>query len=391
MNWLILIAALAQMPPARVQTRPIERREVAPTLTLVGTAMPMARTVVSSEIPGIVAELPIDMGDAVRAGEVLCRLRRDPRRMALDEATAALQRLEAAHAEAAAMVRKAEFDRNRMEGLWRKAQCSEKEFRDSVAEFDAAMARADSALHAVESQRALVERMRDQLDRTEIRAPFDGRVVAKLTEVGQWLAEGGAVAEMVALRTIRVRVNVPESVARFADIGAPIHVRFDALEGDFVGKLARIADAGDAQARTFPADVDVENASHQIKAGMFARVDFPAAPARPQLIVPKDAVLRRDGRTLIYVVRNGDAGSMAEPTTVSIVAEVDADVAVSGKGLVPGMLVVVRGNERLFGTVPVLPEPMTSPTARAASDSSAPAAAPAAATSRPDGSGGAAQ
>ena len=85
---LALPAIFSQMPPTKVEVAPVEERDVAPTIRLVGTVRPQLRSVVAAEVAGLVAELPAGEGDAVNKGAAVCKLRGDQRRFALDEARA---------------------------------------------------------------------------------------------------------------------------------------------------------------------------------------------------------------------------------------------------------------------------------------------------------------
>lgn len=384
-----VLTALGQGAPVQVETTPVVVRNSAKTIALVGTVYPLRRSVVASEVSGFVAALPIDLGDPVEKGAELCRLRDDTRRFARDESQATLERLKAAADEAEAVRKKWEFEKKRVEGLWASRTCSEKEFQDATAEYAGAVARADAARHAADSQRAMVFMAEDNLEHCLIRAPFAGTVVAKRTEIGQWLEQGGAVAEILALDTARVRVNVPETAITFATVGESVSVQFDAIAGTFEGTISRVSPDADPKARTFPVEIDLPNPERRFKAGMFARAEFPVGERRERMAVPKDAVVRRNETTMLFVVRAGEHGSMAMPTPVQIVSEYAAQYAIEGPGLKAGDSVVIRGNERLYGPTPVMvinaPPPQASggaattrPTAAAA-----PSERPPSATTRP--------
>ena len=107
-----------QMPPTQVEVAEVVRREVAPTLRLVGTVRPRLRTIVAAEVAGQVAELPIDDGDAVEQGQLLCKLRNEPRRLARDEAVARSAELSSVLEERQAQLAKTEFESRRMSALW---------------------------------------------------------------------------------------------------------------------------------------------------------------------------------------------------------------------------------------------------------------------------------
>ncbi|MFH1418245.1 MAG: efflux RND transporter periplasmic adaptor subunit [Planctomycetota bacterium] len=336
--------------PTSVLVAPVEQQEIARTIQLVGTAHPRIRTIIAAEVEGLVEKLTVDRGDRVEKGRLLCRLRDVSIRCAFAESQARQAELKALEAVAAAELRKSEFERERTSRLYENEQCAEKEYLDAQADRDAAQARCDQARHAVAAQVAVVARLADELARTEIKAPCDGYIVDKRTEIGSWVERGGAVVELVDLATVRVRVDVPEAVIAYCRTGEPVQVTVDALGNRaFAGKVSRVVPDADAQARTFPVEIDVPNPEGELKAGMFVRAAVPAGPRKQRLVVSKDAVVVLGPASMVYVVRPGESGSMAMPLPVEIVAEIVDHVAVVAPGLAPGDQVVIRGNENMLG------------------------------------------
>jgi RND family efflux transporter MFP subunit len=355
--------------PTRVEVATVVQREVAPTIELVGTLRPRLRTVVSAEVSGLVAELPVDEGDRVTKGQLLCKLRDTPRRFAHAESVARRAELAAVLAERTAELSKARFEDERTARLWEQNRCSGKERHDAQADHAAAQGRLDQARHARESQKAVVDFLADELARTEIRAPCDGYVVAKYSEIGSWVREGGGIVSLVDLSTVRVRLPVPENMIAFAELGADARVSIEALGRVYTGKISRIIPYADERARTFPVEVDIANPTGALKAGMFARGAMPSGPRAERLIVPKDAVVIRGSTSMVFVIRKAESGQMAIPVPVEIISELLDMVAVRAEGLVAGDQVVVRGNESMFGPRPVIAMPQAgAPTTQPAGD-----------------------
>ncbi len=330
------------------------QREVAPTIRLVGTVRPRLRTIVAAEVAGQVAEMPIDDGDAVKKDQILCKLRDMPRRLARDEAVAKLQQLSDVMAERKAELAKTEFEDRRMSALWDDHRCSEKEYRDSRADHQAAESRAKQAEHAVVSQKAVCDKLADDLARTEIRAPCDGFITARHTQMGSWVELGGPIVEMVDLSVVRVRVSVPESIVGYCKTGEPAQVSVEAIGKTFSGNVARVIPDADERARTFPVDIDVENPDGELRAGMFVRAEVPAGPRGLRLVVPKDAVILRGETKWTFVVRDAAPMARAEPLEVETVVELADEMAVQSANLSPGDKVIVRGNENMSGPGPVI-------------------------------------
>lgn len=359
--WLFIFApdpAAAQgRGPTRVEVLPAVEREVAPSIRLVGTVRPQLRTTVATEVAGLVTALPADEGVFVPKGELLCKLRDAPRRFARDEAVARLSQLKAALVVSQAELSKAKFEKERTERLWKIEGSTNKEHNDALADFEAAKGRVDQAKFSADAQRAVVDRLEDALSRTEIRAPYDGHVVTKHTEIGSWVDDGGGIVELVDLSIVRVRVNVPEAYIGFCDVGAEAYVSVDALDESFGGRISRVIPDADERARTFPIDIDIPNPTGRLRAGMFVRALVPSGPKANQLLIPKDAIVMRGPLQMIFVVRTSEKGQMAEIQPVEVLSEVLDYVAVKVPGLSAGDQVVVRGNERMMGPGPVIAIP----------------------------------
>jgi multidrug efflux pump subunit AcrA (membrane-fusion protein) len=380
-----------------VEVAAIIERDVPPSLRLVGTINPDRRSVIASEVSGLVAAFTADEGTFVEPGTVICRLNNTVAQLAYDEALATLEALQqqltqmlngerkedldrwdALVAEAEAMVKKWEYERTRTRELVARGQGADKEAHDAEMEFLAAQSRlAQAKAHLerarngaraeelarmraqVAAQQAAMKRAARDLNRTEIRAPFAGAVVAKHTEVGAWVATGAAVCELIALDTVRVRTDVPESVIGFATVGAPATVEVEALGKSLSGTIARVVPQADPTARTFPVEIDLANKDHKLLSGMFVWAQVPAGPTGKRLMVTKDAVVARGLSKTIYVVRpTGENVFTAFPTAVATGLELGGEVEVSAQGLKAGDVVVSRANERLMDfPMPVTPLP----------------------------------
>ncbi len=417
MGWspatLAILAAtggsLRAQPPmlSRVAVVQAEHRVVPVTVTLVGTTKPYTRSNIASEVAGIVEAIPVIEGQRVEAGSLVCQLRDDVRRMALEQAERRLGELQAQLAQLEAGSRKEEIaaaaaelgEAQAIEEKWRlelarisslreRNQASDKEYNDTVAEEKAARQRGararaaydlvlagprveqiEQARYAVRAQEVAVRLLRYDLEQTRIRAPFAGAVTRRDTEVGQWLPAGGPVLELIELDRILVRVDVPESAVFALSAGDRITVIVEALDHTLEGVVERIVPQADERARTFPVDVLLDNSAGQLKSGMFVRAIVPAGPAVESIIVPRDAILQRAGAQYVVIVAPPPQGQghMAVPVPVKLGASLGSWVAVSATMLQPGVPVAVKGHDRVYGPQPVEPVParVDPPTARA--------------------------
>ena len=315
---------------APVKTALVAVKEIRQSVTLVGTVEPRKRSLVASEIAGLVEEFPLNEGDAVEQDALLARLRTDTIEIRIKEALAR-------HREGVARYRKAKFQLDRTRALLRAGTASRQAFEDDEAEELAWRER----LIQLESQ---IREYQDQLRMSKILAPFPGLIVKEHTEVGQWVEEGGPVVELVDLSHVQVEVPLPERYVTRVARGDAVTVRFDALPSvTFSGMIFSIVAQANPTTRTFPVKIDIPNQARQIKSGMFSRITLSLGQPYEAMLVPKDAVVLRGGEEFVVVVDDGTATQVA----VQSGQHIDHYIEVTGD-LKEGMDVVVLGNERLF-------------------------------------------
>lgn len=326
------VAARAQqMPPAPVRYAEARRHSVRSEVVLPGTVVARTSSVVASEVAGLIVELLAREGDAVRRGQPIAILRRRNLELQLVESKAQLQ-------ESQARLELARRSLGRSRELFESGVISQQQLDDAVSESEAWQGQ-------VGQNEAAIARLEDDLARSRIAAPFDGVVVAKHVDVGEWLNVGGAVVELLSLEDLEVVTALPERYFDALRLGAPARVSFEALPAvEVEGEVSAIIPRADPQARTFPVKIRIDNPGGRIGVGMLARLSFAAGAETPAVVVPKDAVVTRPGGgRLVYVI---DGDDTVREVVVTTGAGTGEWVAIEG-GIGPGDRVVVRGNERL--------------------------------------------
>ena len=347
---VILIALTGALSPARAQgpgqgPSPVRytaavNHAIRGAVHLPGSVESRTASVVAAEVAALVVGMDVDEGDRVKQGQPLVRLRTINYELQLDAAEGQLK-------EALARLKLAESKLRRARELFDDEVISEDELDDAFSEFTAWQGRVDA-------DRATIAELEVSLERCVVRAPFDGVVVRKLTDVGQWMSEGGAVVEMVAVNRLDVRVEVPERYYHQLDSQVEAAVSFEALPGlEVTGTLHRVIPRADPQARTFPIKVRIPNPDGQIGVGMLARVSLPVGATYDAVLVPKDAIVRQGPQEIVYRIKEDQT---VEPVPVTVGQGVGVWVAVQGP-LAAGERVVTRGNERIFPGMPVAGEP----------------------------------
>ncbi|MFM8291425.1 MAG: efflux RND transporter periplasmic adaptor subunit [Planctomycetia bacterium] len=371
----------------------------------VGTVLPARTSDVGSAVDGRLISLPIGDGQRVHEGQPLAELLRGLLEIEREGAVAELQRrrqvlaefeagsrpeeIEQARAAVAGFEARRAYAKSRLARLGRLAErgtSTVDELQDAQTELDAIESqlrgsRATLALTeagprkeqvaqaaaAVAVQEAVVERIDDQLAKHTIRAPFDGWVVQRFTEKGQWLSRGGLVARIAQLDEVEVEVQVPEVSVGGLELGVDVRLELDAAPHQtWIGRIARIVPQADLRSRSFPVRVALENRVVDglpvLRGGMLARAWLPVGRSEAVTVVPKDALVLGGPAPLVYAVDPAPAAAGAGATGEVRAVEVEPGAAIGGSvevhsSLTPGRLVVVRGNERLRPGMQVAFEP----------------------------------
>jgi RND family efflux transporter MFP subunit len=331
--------AAAQGPgqgPSPVRYTEVLNHSIRGAVQLPGSAESRTTSVVAAEVAALVVSLEVDEGDRVKQGQPLARLRTINYELQLDAAEGQLK-------EAEARLQLAESKLRRARELFEEEVISEDERDDAFSEFTAWQGNVDA-------NRARIAELNVSLERCVVRAPFDGVVVRKLTDVGQWMAAGGDVVEMVAVDRLDVRVEVPERYYSQLHPEVEATVSFEALPGlEVTGPVDRIVPRADPQARTFPVKVRIPNPEGRIGVGMLARVSLPVGQVYDAVLVPKDAIVRQGPQEIVYRIKDDQT---VEPVPVTGGQGVGVWIEVQGP-LAAGDRIVTRGNERIFPGMPV--------------------------------------
>ena len=322
---------------ATVRVAVAESRDYNPTLLATGTLVADRHAELRALVAGDLERLPVDIGDRVRAGDLLFQIR-------LVDYRLALQRAEAALTEAKAVVEDTEREARRLENLLADGAATE-QMRDR------AITANRLAVAAVERIRAARDTAAQQLEDATVNAPYPGVITSRFAEPGEFLKKGERVVEITDLAKLNAELDIPERFVGTISMGMPATLEFEAGAGDAEGEVVAINPKVDRSSRTFRVKVEVENASRALSAGMFCtvRLGLPQEEALPA--VPEAAVIRDEGHSTVWVVEDGaafhrlieEAGSADGFVITRSGLQIGERVVIEGAGgLVDGSTVVVE-------------------------------------------------
>jgi RND family efflux transporter MFP subunit len=303
----------------------VQRRPVVNSLTLAGTFRPYQQVDIHAKVAGFIRKIYVDVGDQVKAGQVLAILevpelnaqvtgaKADMRRDqdAIRRSQSEIQRAESMHtAYHAAYTRLKEASESRP-GL-----IAEQELDDSMAkdkETEGQVEGSRASLAESESQMAVARADLDRLSALEayshITAPFAGVVTKRYADTGALIQAGTAsetqsmpVVQLAEWSRLRLVVPVPESAVPQLQLGSAVEVHVSAMNRDFEGRVARFADALNDETRTMHTEIDVENFDNTLKAGMYAEAKIILKQQNHPLTIPIQALERNHaGGTVLLV------------------------------------------------------------------------------------------
>lgn len=334
-------------PPAAVVVDHARQEVVRQYREVVGELRALRRALLAAEDEGLVVEFALEEGDTVVAGQVIARLRDTRAEMEVRRSQAELAARRASLAERSADLDRTRRDLVRIDELQLRGSAAQTELEDRRTAVNIAEARLAISEAELAAAEAGLELMQDRLERLTVSAPFDGVVVTKRTELGQWIRQGDAIIEIVGLDQIEARLFLPESLIAgltpTTSASLDVRVRISATGEVIAAPIAGVIPESDPLSRLIPIRMRLENSGHKLRPGMSIAGLVPTGTQEPSLTIHKDAVLRDDAGEFVYY----DAGGSAAVARIQSIFPLGDRVAVRSATLRPGMAVITEGNERL--------------------------------------------
>ncbi|PKM17626.1 MAG: efflux RND transporter periplasmic adaptor subunit [Gammaproteobacteria bacterium HGW-Gammaproteobacteria-15] len=339
MRWLIAAALLCNIVSVTVQAQeqvPVrvampQEKGLSEQLVLSGSLTARQDASLSSRAAGLVAELLVDAGSTVKKGQPLLKLDTAVAQHELAQRQAALSAAQVLQTERLRLVTEAE--KLTEQQLFPQTELSLRQ---------AALAEADAML---QQAKAAAQQQQEIVARHTLTAPFAGVIAQRTTDLGEWVALGTPVLQLVSLTPLLLDVQVPQEY--FAALSAlrRIEVRADMLPGDKLSaKLLATVPVGSSSARSFLARLEVTDEQQALLPGTSASATFYfERDDATVLVVPPDALLRHpDGNFSLFAIRDNKA--YRHNVTLGRNSEQGVEIL---SGLPKGQAVVVRGNETL--------------------------------------------
>ena len=315
-------------PPARVKVALVEQKEIETTISHTGLVDFDRISALSGETSGVIIGQHAVEGKLVKAGEPLVELSTDFIRKDMDIKRRQREEIDADLEKVASALQ-------RLENLIKTNAASRQAYDD--ARFDHR-----SLLRKRDTLGEELERLRIQLDKSVIRAPFDGIVLNRLKERGEWVSPGTAVINLASVADVIVRAAVSENLIRFQQQDARVPVSVTPIGVQMEGRIAGFSPEADRRSKSVSLKVSIPYREGLLR-NMSATLSLPASERRSLHVVPRDALVHAQGRDVVYSVKEGAAVMIP----VNVVTRSGPLVGIADSAIEVGMPVVVDGNDRL--------------------------------------------
>lgn len=279
--------AFAADVAVQVDGAPVRRDTFVLWVNAEGEASPVRRTAFRAQVEGPVLEVPVERGERVADGELLVRIDPTPYELDVREARANLEKAEADFESRILYDEQIESDSLRAE-------------RRRQARIRSGVAAAEVALEKAEAE----------LAKTEIRAPFPGRVSDLAVAPGSRVRQGDSLVSVLDLSRVEVEVEVLETALPAVEPGRRVTARFSAFPREtFDGRVVAVNPRVDPASNTARVLVRLRNPGARILPGMHTEVKIAGRLHENRTFVPREAVVERDRREVVFVFEPEAEGS----------------------------------------------------------------------------------
>ena len=328
-------------------------------VVLPGTVQAVQDAVVYARTSGYVQKYTVDIGDKVKAGQVLAILDTPDIDQEMRAAQAATVQARANIEQARTQRDLASKESTRYQSLAGSGVVSQQDMEEHQAGYDAQTANLKASEAARGTADANLQRLRELKGFATVLAPFDGVITQRSVEIGQLVAAGTgqAMFRVANTSTVRVYVYVPQVYAPAIRVGDDATIMLRELPNrPFVGKITRTSGALDPGTRTLLTEIRIPNPDGALLPGMYAELALSANRVDSPLMIRPSALVADASGTRVAVVERGEI----KWHDVKVDSDLGDQVAILS-GLGDNDEVVVSPSERLTDGMHVVAEPAPKP------------------------------
>lgn len=318
----LLVAARFVFSTIHVQLHEVQPGPLAAEVMGTGTLEARVKTIISPRIQEQLAEVLVDQGDVVRAGELLARLDDGELKQQVEVATAtvaaaraSLERVKTDEARALAVEKQARREHQRASDLLATKVTSQADFDKTMEQLNVAEAdvkRSRASIAEAGSQLITAEKnllyQKERLGFTRLISPYDGLIVRRDRDPGGVVVPGSSILQLIATNELWVSAWVDETASAALRTGQTARVVFRSEPGrPLAGEVARLGREADRETREFLVDVRVRELPANWTVGQRAEVFIETSHKADALAVPQRFLQWRSGKPGVFVISSGKA------------------------------------------------------------------------------------
>ena len=325
--------------PRQVKTATVTEMPIGETVTVNGTLAAFDHVTVGMKVPGRLQTISIDLGSVVHRGQSIAQLEQQDYKLRVQQAEAALAQARArlglspdgsddrVAAEQTGTVRQAKavmddakLKRDRAAKLVEQGVVSRAELDTADSDYKVALSRYQDALEEIRNRQGLLAQRRSelalakqQLADTIVYAPMDGVVQEKKASVGEYLAAGAPVVDVVKVNPLRLRAEVPERESHNIRNGQSVRVTVEGDANSYLGYIKRLSPTIGEQNRVLVVEADVAN-NGGLRPGAFVRAEIVTNQSSTAVTIPGNALITFAGIDKVIIIEGGKAVEKAVTT-----------------------------------------------------------------------------
>jgi RND family efflux transporter MFP subunit len=318
--------------PRQVKTAKVAEMPIGQTVTVNGTLAAYDHTTVGIKVPGRLQTISVDLGSVVHKGQIIAQVEQQDYKLRVQQAEASMAQARARLGlspddaddrvtaeetgtvrQAKAVLEDAKLKRDRATKLVQQGVIPHAEFDTVDSEYKVALSRYQDGLEEIRNRQGLLAQRRSelalakqQLADTIVYAPMEGVVQEKKASIGEYLAAGAPVVDIVRIDPLRLQVNVPERESHSIRSGQSVRVTVEGDPQSYLGYVKRMSPTISEQNRVLAVEADVRN-NGRLRPGAFVRAEIVTDQTSTAVTVPTGSVVTFAGIDKVILVENGKA------------------------------------------------------------------------------------
>lgn len=329
------ILAYAEAPPANVVVSSFTEQTIAENTKMTGVLQFERVSGVSSEISGLIDQVFVKSGDRIKQNEKLFSLNVDFIENELQLKQTIIEQLEF-------KLKQTEKNLVRIKKLFEKNAVSEAEYDDLFYTFHALQKNLENK--KIDLDRTLLKKQK-----STITSPFDGLILEKNVDSGDWVQQGTIICKVGSLKDLIVNLPVGETALKNVRQGEKMDVLINALGQTVSGTLSGVMPVADKKTKNISLKISLPVIEGAIE-NMSATVNFPLSIQKKLKLISRDALVKHQGQDFIYAVKEGKATLLP----VNVVLYQGVQMGIDNQDIENDLKIIVNGNERLQPDQPVI-------------------------------------